>query len=98
MSTSVAGVLDRVLARADAGVRGAVELEVELATHATHALRVGRQEVLVECVAGSVWITCEGDPEDHVLAAGERVRTARRGRLVTLALEAARLHITTRAA
>lgn len=96
MGTSVVGVLDRVVARAAAEARGAVELE--LAAHATHALRVGREEVLVECVAGSVWITCEGDPEDHVLAAGERVRTTRRGKLVTLALEPARVRIGTRAA
>lgn len=74
-----------------AGGRGAAELV--LARDATHALPVGRREVHVHCVAGSVWITCQGDPEDHVLAAGQVFRAARPGKLVMLALEPGRVRV-----
>lgn len=53
-----------------------------------------RHPVIVACVAGSLLVTLEGDPEDHVLAPGEALTARRRGRVVVAALGPAtvRLH------
>lgn len=42
---------------------------------------------------GRVWVTQAGDPEDHVLHAGESFRTRKRGLVVVQALESSRLHV-----
>lgn len=44
---------------------------------------------------GSVWLTREGDPADHVLSAGETRHIHGRGRVVVQALEPARLRVST---
>lgn len=44
---------------------------------------------VVACVAGSVWLTHDGDPRDIVLAAGERHVADRASRLLVQALEPA---------
>lgn len=38
------------------------------------------------CVTGIVWITQEGDVEDHVLEQGDEFQPSRRGRIVIWAL------------
>ena len=43
------------------------------------------------CERGSAWITVEGDPEDHVVAAPAVVASPARGRVAVLALSPARL-------
>lgn len=40
----------------------------------------------VDCVSGTVWVTCEGDPVDHVLHAGEAFVSGGVGRLAVMAL------------
>jgi nicotinic acid mononucleotide adenylyltransferase len=45
------------------------------------------------CDEGSVWLTREGDPVDHVLAPGETLQLDGRGRVVVQALQPARLHL-----
>jgi hypothetical protein len=42
--------------------------------------------VVVACVAGSVLVTLEGDPVDHVLSAGDALTARRRGRVVVAGL------------
>jgi hypothetical protein len=52
---------------------------------------VGAEGILVRVIAGEVWLTREGDPEDHVVAAPGVFRSERRGRLAVQALAPARL-------
>jgi len=54
---------------------------------------VGRAGILVRVGSGQVWITREGDPEDHILGEGQALESGRRGRLAVLALSPARLEI-----
>lgn len=42
---------------------------------------------------GRLWVTQSGDPEDHVLQAGESFRTQKRGLVVVQALESSRLKV-----
>jgi hypothetical protein len=50
--------------------------------------RVGAR---IRCVAGSLWITQDGDPKDHILAQGEIFCADRRGLLLAYAFERSRL-------
>jgi hypothetical protein len=46
--------------------------------------------VELQCRSGELWITQEGDPEDHLLSAPDRFVTSRRGRLGVTGLTEAR--------
>jgi hypothetical protein len=48
-----------------------------------------RHGLIVRCERGSVWMTVEGDREDHILAAGETFTTTAHGRVALLALSPA---------
>ena len=50
--------------------------------------------VELRCRSGELWITQEGDPEDHLLAAPDRFVTSRRGRLGVTGLTEARFTLT----
>ncbi len=54
---------------------------------------VGAEGLLVRVAGGEVWLTREGDPDDHVVAAPQAFRSARRGRLAVQALTPARLEV-----
>lgn len=41
----------------------------------------------IRCVAGLIWITQEGDPRDHVLAAGQSFMSDRSGKIVVQAMD-----------
>ena len=45
--------------------------------------------LIVRCERGSVWVTAEGDRDDHILAVGDTFTTSTRGRVAVLALSAA---------
>jgi len=66
---------------------------IELAPSQTWSAEVNGTGVEVRIAAGEVWITRERDPEDHVLAAPATFESRSRGRLVVLALSAARLEV-----
>ena len=51
---------------------------IQLAADGPLALR-GARNAELECVEGAVWLTLEGEPQDYLLAAGERMRLARGG-------------------
>jgi hypothetical protein len=59
------------------------------ATWSGHA----RHGLAITCERGSAWITVEGDPEDHVIAAPDTFASPARGRFAILALESARLRV-----
>ncbi len=58
----------------------------ELAKDATLRLPRGRNGVVVRAEGGSLVVTQEGDPEDHVLGPGEEVHLPRGGLAVAWAL------------
>ncbi len=47
----------------------------------------------IECQRGSVWITVEGDPEDHVVVAPGHFRPVAHGRIAAYALEPAHVFV-----
>lgn len=48
-----------------------------------------RHGLVVRCERGLVWVTVEGDGQDHILAAGEAFASSTRGRVAAMALSAA---------
>jgi len=66
---------------------------IALKARGIHRLEAGRG-VLIECVAGALWITQQGDHRDITLLAGERFRLDRDGLAVVYGLEPARMRIT----
>lgn len=56
---------------------------VELAKGAVHSYHIDPDSAMqVRAVAGALWITLEGDPEDHVLEAGKTMTLTSHGLLV----------------
>ena len=56
---------------------------VELAKGAVHSYHIAPDSALqVRAIAGALWITLEGDPEDHVLEDGETMKFTGPGLLV----------------
>ncbi len=49
--------------------------------------------VAVRCERGTVWVTVEGDPEDHIVVAPGTFATHAHGRVAALALEPAHLAV-----
>jgi hypothetical protein len=68
-------------------------LGLELEQERTWSRVVGRRGIEVHCASGLVVITCEGDPEDHVLFGGATFATSRPGRLAVWALHRTRLRV-----
>jgi hypothetical protein len=52
-------------------------------TWSTHSPRAG---LVIGCESGKLWVTVEGDPEDHILLAPDRLTVPTRGRVAVLAL------------
>ena len=69
------------------------DVELELQDHAAWSARVPRAGLEVRCGSGTVLVTVEGDPEDHVLEAGGVLSVQRRGRLAVWALASARVTV-----
>jgi hypothetical protein len=78
----------RLLARLDDG-----ESRVELERDGTWSAVVGRTGMEVRCTLGQVIVTCEGDPEDHVLSEGSVFVARGPGRLAVWALQPARVRL-----
>jgi hypothetical protein len=72
------------------------ELVLELARDATWSTCVDGPGIEVRCCAGLALVTVEGDPGDHVLAAGATLAPDRRGRVAVWALEPTRVCVTER--
>jgi hypothetical protein len=64
---------------------------LELADSHAWSAEVGRAGIVIRLLSGTVWLTREGDPEDHVLSAPAVFTSSRRGRLALVALGPARL-------
>ena len=68
-------------------------MTLELSEAQAWSAVVGRAGLVVRVRSGSIWLTREGDPEDHLLGVGQVLESGRRGRLAVLALTPARLEI-----
>ncbi len=88
---SVMSILSRRLLALPARRAAAVAVVDLKANHAWSAV-APRGGLTVRCEKGSVWVTVEGDPEDHIVVAPGTFSTGR-GRVAALALEAARIAI-----
>jgi hypothetical protein len=71
---------------------------MRLAADGTVSLAPRGRALTVSARGGTVLVTQAGDPRDHVLAAGEKVRLAARGLVVVWALTDAALSVERRAA
>jgi hypothetical protein len=71
-------------------VAGRVERSWQLGKNATSHLSRSHGPVAIRVESGLVLVTREGDPEDHVLRAGEAVVLPPQGKVVAWALEPAR--------
>ena len=71
-------------------VAGRVERRFQLARNEAAQLSASRGSVAIRVESGLVVVTREGDPEDHVLRAGEALVLPPRGKVVAWALEPAR--------
>jgi hypothetical protein len=69
------------------------EVTWELERDATLRLGTGRDAVAVRVDRGTVLVTREGDPEDHVLEAGEATMLAGKGLAVAWALSRATVRV-----
>ncbi len=68
-------------------------IDLVLEPDRTWSGRARAEGLEVRCLAGTVWVTVEGDPEDHVLAAGEVFVACRAGRVAMMAFEPARVRV-----
>jgi ferric-dicitrate binding protein FerR (iron transport regulator) len=57
------------------------------------SVRLSGRACRVSCVAGRLWVTASGRPEDSVLGPGNEVSFAGRGRIVVEALRTATVRI-----
>jgi hypothetical protein len=86
--------LGRALGRRSADRDSSMDLA--LGENKTWSTRVRGPSVEVSCLSGTVWVTCEGDPEDHVLSEGVTFVTSRKGRLAMMAFRPARVRVVRR--
>ncbi len=54
---------------------------------------VANRELYITCERGALWITVEGDPEDHVVLAPGHFTAKVHGRVAALALEPAHVAV-----
>ncbi len=63
----------------------------EGAAWSAHSPRAG---LVIQCETGKLWLTVEGDPEDHILLAPDRFCVPTRGRVAVLALAPSSIEVT----
>jgi hypothetical protein len=59
---------------------------IGLAPRAAAGFAVGREIVRMTCLSGTLWVTCNADPRDYVLTAGQQFVPRSGGRLVVQAM------------
>lgn len=84
------GLLTRIV-RALGARRDLAELDFVLREDQVWSRRARSTATVVRCLTGSLWVTCEGDPLDHILEAGDAFRTPCPGVVAIVALAPARV-------
>ena len=49
--------------------------------------------VIIQCLNGNLWLTCEGDNNDHILHVGNQYTVTDNGRIVIMAQSDARMSL-----
>jgi hypothetical protein len=49
--------------------------------------------VVIQCLTGDLWVTCEGDNNDHILHVGHEYTVTDRGTIVVMAQSEARMSL-----
>jgi len=84
------------VARGDEAITGPVPCQVTYQLPMPHAAVRRFASPLglrLSCVRGDLWITVDGEPEDHVLAAGESFEPTSTRRVIVYALQPAVLRV-----
>jgi hypothetical protein len=68
-------------------------MELDLTESKTWSSRSSRQGLQVRVKTGTVWVTQESDPEDHVVAAPAVFEAKKHGRVVLYALTPASVEV-----
>lgn len=68
--------------------------QLELAEGEAWSTQSPRAGLAVRCESGKLWLTVEGDPEDHILLAPDVFTVPTRGRVAVLALSPSSIEIT----
>ncbi len=88
---SIGQTMNRVLHPA-ASFRRVEGLEMEAGQ--VHVIDAGRRRRdVIRCLKGCLWVTQEGDLQDHLLATGDTFFAAQAGRILVSALEDARVEV-----
>jgi hypothetical protein len=69
------------------------KIELLLQPHELLSLDNRQQPVAIACRNGMVWVTCEGEPGDHILDAGGRLVSKTKGSIVIEAIGEACVNI-----
>jgi hypothetical protein len=75
-------------------LRHAQPRQLELAEGEAWSTQSPRPGLAVRCESGKLWVTVEGDPEDHILLAPDVFTVPTRGRVAVLALSPTSIEIT----
>lgn len=59
---------------------------IALVPNTTAGFTLGRGGVRMTCLSGTLWVTCNGDPRDYLLSAGQRFVSRSQGCLVVQAM------------
>ena len=78
---------------ASRGRAASAQTLIDLPNNMAWSLVPRRGGIEIRCERGAVWVTVEGDPEDHVLVAPAAFSIRSRRRVAALALEAARIAV-----
>ena len=68
-------------------------MTLELREAEVWSIPVGRGGLSLRCRSGMMWVTQEGDPEDHIITFPGRFETRRPGKVAVVALEPTRFEV-----
>ena len=68
---------------------------MEIVLHDKEVAGLGKlpKGVVIQCLTGNLWVTCEGDNNDHILNVGNEFTVTDRGRIVIMAYSDARMKL-----
>lgn len=68
---------------------------MEILLHDKEVAGLGKlpKGLVIQCLNGNLWITCEGDNNDHILKIGNEYIVTDRGRIVVMAQSDARMSL-----
>jgi hypothetical protein len=68
---------------------------MEILLHDKEVAGLGKlpKGVVIQCLTGDLWVTCEGDNNDHILHVGNEYTVTERGTIVVMAQSEARMSL-----